>query len=102
MSVVIIGSGIIGLLSALTLTEAGYRVTIIARDLPGDETQDWASPWYVVSPAITDIPPKLTEDLTGPEREYFPTLNQRVVLFRWNHFGTIGLLHTAILLAASK
>ncbi|KAJ5272887.1 hypothetical protein N7478_008012 [Penicillium angulare] len=45
MSVVIIGSGIIGLLSALTLTEAGYKVTIIARDLPGDETQSWASPW---------------------------------------------------------
>ena len=41
----IIGSGIIGLLSALTLTDAGYRVTIVARDLPGDESQDWASPW---------------------------------------------------------
>lgn len=45
MEVGIIGSGIIGLLSALTLTDAGYRVTIVARDLPGDETQDWASPW---------------------------------------------------------
>jgi glycine/D-amino acid oxidase-like deaminating enzyme len=52
MGVAIIGSGIIGLLSALTVTEAGYEVTIIARDLPGDETQDWASPWYV-SPALT-------------------------------------------------
>lgn len=41
----IIGSGVIGLLSALTLTDAGYKVTIVARDLPGDETQDWASPW---------------------------------------------------------
>lgn len=41
----IIGSGIIGLLSALALTDAGYQVTIMARDLPGDETQDWASPW---------------------------------------------------------
>lgn len=45
MEVGIIGSGIIGLLSALTLTDAGYKVTIVARDLPGDETQDWASPW---------------------------------------------------------
>ncbi|KAJ5814617.1 hypothetical protein N7474_006394 [Penicillium riverlandense] len=45
MDVAIVGSGIVGLLSALTLTEAGYAVTIIARDLPGDETQDWASPW---------------------------------------------------------
>lgn len=52
MDAAIIGSGIVGLLSALTLTEAGYKVTIIARDLPGDETQDWASPWYIVSPKI--------------------------------------------------
>lgn len=51
MDVAIIGSGIIGLLSALTLTEAGYTVTILARDLPGDDTQDWASPWYAVSPS---------------------------------------------------
>ncbi|KAL4993959.1 hypothetical protein BDV10DRAFT_197900 [Aspergillus recurvatus] len=49
MEVGIIGSGVIGLLSALTLTEAGYKVTIVARDLPGDESQDWASPWASVS-----------------------------------------------------
>lgn len=48
MEVGIVGSGIIGLLSALTLTSAGYKVHIVARDLPGDETQDWASPWFVV------------------------------------------------------
>lgn len=46
MSVAIIGAGIIGLVSALTLTETGFNVVIIARDLPGDDTQDWASPWY--------------------------------------------------------
>ncbi|EAU29704.1 predicted protein [Aspergillus terreus NIH2624] len=45
MEVVIIGSGVIGLLSAQYLAQAGHRVTVIARDLPGDETQDWASPW---------------------------------------------------------
>jgi len=45
MEVGIIGSGIIGLLSALTLTDAGYKAAIIARDLPGDDSQDWASPW---------------------------------------------------------
>ncbi|KAJ5085897.1 nucleotide-binding domain-containing protein [Penicillium argentinense] len=45
MEVGIIGSGIIGLLSALTLTDVGYKVTIVARDLPGDDSQDWASPW---------------------------------------------------------
>lgn len=47
MEVAIIGSGIIGLLSALTLSEAGYKVTIVARNVPGDESQKWASPWYV-------------------------------------------------------
>lgn len=46
MEVAILGSGVIGLFSVLTLTNAGYKVTAIARDLPGDETQDWASPWY--------------------------------------------------------
>ncbi|KAJ5679324.1 hypothetical protein N7462_007568 [Penicillium macrosclerotiorum] len=45
MEVAVLGSGVIGLLSALTLMEAGYTVTIIARDLPGDDSQDWASPW---------------------------------------------------------
>ncbi len=48
----IVGSGIIGLSSALLLTEAGYRVTIVARDLPGDLTQDWASPWSVTLDVI--------------------------------------------------
>ncbi|KAJ5133765.1 hypothetical protein N7526_005130 [Penicillium atrosanguineum] len=45
MDVTILGAGVIGLLSALALTDAGYKVTIVARDLPGDESQDWASPW---------------------------------------------------------
>ncbi|KAL5590387.1 hypothetical protein FOBRF1_013944 [Fusarium oxysporum] len=46
MEVGIIGCGIIGLTSALALVEAGYSVTIVARDLPGDDSsQQWASPW---------------------------------------------------------
>ncbi|KAG5746624.1 hypothetical protein H9Q72_011909 [Fusarium xylarioides] len=46
MEVGIIGSGIIGLTSALALVDAGYSVTIVARDLPGDDSsQQWASPW---------------------------------------------------------
>lgn len=44
MDVIIIGSGIIGLFSILVLTDAGYKVTIVARDIPGDENQNWASP----------------------------------------------------------
>ncbi|KAK4865036.1 hypothetical protein LT330_001659 [Penicillium expansum] len=41
----IIGAGVVGLTSALLLVDAGYDVIIVARDLPGDETTDWASPW---------------------------------------------------------
>jgi len=41
----IVGSGVIGLTCALVLSEAGYRVSIIARELPGDVSNNWASPW---------------------------------------------------------
>ncbi|KAI0168286.1 putative D-amino acid oxidase [Pestalotiopsis sp. NC0098] len=41
----ILGAGIVGLSCALRLVDAGYNVTIVARDLPGDASQDWASPW---------------------------------------------------------
>ncbi|GAA5978430.1 hypothetical protein JCM5350_001164 [Sporobolomyces pararoseus] len=43
---VVIGAGVIGLSTAIRLQEAGYRVSIVARDLPGDRKGiDWASPW---------------------------------------------------------
>lgn len=41
----VVGAGIIGLTTALTLVEAGYHVAVIARDLPGDMTTQWSSPW---------------------------------------------------------
>ncbi|OAA59024.1 NAD(P)-binding domain protein [Niveomyces insectorum RCEF 264] len=41
----IVGAGIIGLTSALALSRAGYRVGIVARNLPGDLSTEWASPW---------------------------------------------------------
>ncbi|PYI27230.1 nucleotide-binding domain-containing protein [Aspergillus indologenus CBS 114.80] len=71
----IIGSGIIGLLSALTLTDAGYKVTIVARDLPGDETQDWASPWAGVS--IFPHPDAGGESLQTENFKYFWALAHR-------------------------
>ncbi|KAF9023700.1 nucleotide-binding domain-containing protein [Hymenopellis radicata] len=44
-SVVVLGSGITGLSVALALSRA-YNVTIVARDVVGDNTsQGWASPW---------------------------------------------------------
>lgn len=72
MEVAILGSGIIGLLSALTLTNTGYKVTVIARDLPGVETQDWASPWYVPQATCMQYQ-RLTDPLLGLEPRSFLT-----------------------------
>lgn len=45
----VIGAGVIGLSSALILAEAGYSVTVLAHEGPGDgdESKAWASPWCV-------------------------------------------------------
>ncbi|RJE21015.1 FAD dependent oxidoreductase, partial [Aspergillus sclerotialis] len=75
MEVAIIGSGIIGLLSALTLSEAGYKVTIIARDLPGDESHDWASPW--AGAAIFPHPDASGQDLQTETFRHYWELAQR-------------------------
>jgi len=46
-SVGILGAGITGLATAYVLSSK-YKVTIVARDLPGDLGLDWASPWFVI------------------------------------------------------
>ncbi|KAF7557208.1 hypothetical protein G7046_g6092 [Stylonectria norvegica] len=43
--VAIVGAGVVGLTTALLLSDAGYHVTIVARNLPGDQSTEWASPW---------------------------------------------------------
>jgi D-amino-acid oxidase len=43
--IAIAGAGIIGLACAYLLSESGYKVTIVARNLYGDESTEWASPW---------------------------------------------------------
>ncbi|OAL48212.1 nucleotide-binding domain-containing protein [Pyrenochaeta sp. DS3sAY3a] len=43
--VIVIGAGVIGLQTAITLLEAKYTVTIIARHWPGDESTEYTSPW---------------------------------------------------------
>ncbi|KAI9633475.1 D-amino acid oxidase [Dioszegia hungarica] len=44
--IIILGSGVIGLTTALVLARRGLRVKVIARELPSDSTsQDWSSPW---------------------------------------------------------
>ncbi|ORY22187.1 D-amino acid oxidase in complex with Two Anthranylate molecules [Naematelia encephala] len=45
-TIVVVGSGVIGLTCALILARRGLRVVIIARDLVADDpSQDWSSPW---------------------------------------------------------
>ena len=41
-----IGAGITGLATAYVLP-SNHKVTIIARDLPGDLGLNWASPWLL-------------------------------------------------------
>ncbi|CAM1504495.1 Fc.00g020860.m01.CDS01 [Cosmosporella sp. VM-42] len=43
--VAIAGAGVIGLAIALLLSEDEYEVTVVARNLPGYESAEWASPW---------------------------------------------------------
>ncbi|PKI83943.1 hypothetical protein MVES_002269 [Malassezia vespertilionis] len=44
--VLVVGAGVLGLTCALELRKQGYRVTIVARDLPVDlSSQSFASPW---------------------------------------------------------
>lgn len=45
MRITLYSAGIIGLQSALALLEASYRVTIVAKDLPGDASPHYTSPW---------------------------------------------------------
>ncbi|CAG8946526.1 unnamed protein product [Penicillium salamii] len=55
--VIIIGAGVLGLSSAVQLLKHGYQVTVVARELPGDYSIDYASPWagahFRPSPANT-------------------------------------------------
>lgn len=42
----VLGAGVLGMTAALELADRGYKVSIIARDLPEDiESTDFASPW---------------------------------------------------------
>jgi len=54
MEIIVIGGGVIGLTTALTLQQAGHRVNVWARDLSPDTTSDVAAAlWYpyLVEPA---------------------------------------------------
>ena len=44
--IVVLGAGVVGLSTAILALDAGYQVTIVARDLPADQkTTSYTSPW---------------------------------------------------------
>lgn len=48
LDAVIIGAGVTGLSIALELTKRGYKIAIVAKDLPeDDQSPGFASPWAV-------------------------------------------------------
>ncbi|KAB8072453.1 hypothetical protein BDV29DRAFT_177387 [Aspergillus leporis] len=55
MEIGIIGPGVISFTSASVLAEAGYSVTVLARELPGDDSKKWTSPWAGAGIALFQI-----------------------------------------------
>ncbi|TID15200.1 nucleotide-binding domain-containing protein [Venturia nashicola] len=43
--VVVLGAGVVGLQTAISLLEAGYKATIVAKHFPGDLSIEYTSPW---------------------------------------------------------
>ncbi|EST08209.1 FAD dependent oxidoreductase [Kalmanozyma brasiliensis GHG001] len=67
--IVVLGAGVLGLTDAFELRERGYRVTILARDLPHDTfSQTFASPWaganWCSFATLTDIPAQRRDEIT--------------------------------------
>lgn len=55
VDLVVLGAGVIGLVIAHELTDAGYRVGVVGRDMPQDkESAAFASPW-AVSPWVLSL-----------------------------------------------
>ncbi|CAH0004293.1 unnamed protein product [Clonostachys byssicola] len=76
MEIGIIGSGVIGLTSALALVKDGFNVTIVARDLPGDDgSQQWASPW--AGAGILPYPESKGHDLQTETFKFYRALAHR-------------------------
>jgi len=72
----IVGAGVVGLSIALLLAERGCKnVTIVARDLPGDEGTGWASPW---AGALLAAHPDGDYEMQRTSLEYYKALAKRV------------------------
>lgn len=67
--IVVVGAGVLGLTNAYILRERGYRVSILARDLPQDSfSQTFASPWaganWCSFATLTDLPNQRRDEAT--------------------------------------
>lgn len=82
--VTVLGAGIVGVCCALSLMENGFKVTLIDRNEPGEETSHGnagvISPWSCVPqclPGVWKSVPKWVLDKDGP------------VTFRWRYLPTL-------------
>ncbi|KAK4252217.1 amino acid oxidase [Corynascus novoguineensis] len=95
--VVVVGAGVIGLSSAILLQEAGYAVTIVARDFPGPfETMDprtkinYTSPWGGAHNRWVPPHPSLPSHLERDHRFSLRTY-ARMKQLHASHPGTAGI-----------
>ncbi|KAG9241673.1 FAD dependent oxidoreductase [Calycina marina] len=68
-NIVVIGAGVSGLTSALLLSKnPGYKITIIAKHMPGDFDIEYTSPWAGANyMPVSDLPNSKYERDTWPE-----------------------------------
>lgn len=70
--VTILGAGLVGICTALSLAERGVRVTVIDRGAPGQETSHGnagvISPWSIIPQALPGLLPQLPRLLFGRHR----------------------------------
>ncbi|KAJ9618342.1 hypothetical protein H2204_013073 [Knufia peltigerae] len=54
--ILVLGAGVIGLQTAISLLQTGYDVTVLAEHLPGDTSVEYTSPWTGPHEFIPDGP----------------------------------------------
>ncbi|MBM1690739.1 NAD(P)/FAD-dependent oxidoreductase [Sulfitobacter geojensis] len=83
----VVGGGIVGICTALSLQEAGHTVTLIERDLPGQGASfgnaGIISPWSIVPQAMPGIWKQIPEMLLRPDGPAAISLRQGPSYLPW-------------------